>query len=66
MSLTAATGMNVETGLEPCGNVGSAHRSGAMPTSFCDPYPWPKPPPGSPIWPSIAASVNPIQGACSP
>jgi len=37
MSLTAATGMNDDTGLTPCGNRGRAHRIGAMPGSFIDP-----------------------------
>ena len=28
------------------------------PTVAVEPYPWPKPPPGSPIWPSMAASTT--------
>ena len=66
MSLIAATGMKLSTGLRPCGSEGSRHRTGGSPGSFIEPYPWPKPPPGSPIWPSMAARVSPIHGACSP
>jgi hypothetical protein len=36
------------------------------PTRAVDPYPWPKPPPGSPIWPSMAASTTPSHSGCSP
>jgi len=37
MSLIAATGMNVRTGLGPCGSDGSLQRSGGSPGSFIDP-----------------------------
>nr|CRL75322.1 hypothetical protein CPGR_03531 [Mycolicibacterium malmesburyense] len=33
----AATGMNVDTGLMPCGNRGNPHRSGGRPGSFIEP-----------------------------
>ncbi|CPU10047.1 Uncharacterised protein [Mycobacteroides abscessus] len=33
----AATGMNVSTGLGPCGKVGSGQLTGASPGSFIEP-----------------------------
>ena len=66
MSARRANGMAARTGLGRCGSAGGWLRSGGRPTYPSEPYPLPKPPPGSPIWPSIAASVTTIHGACSP
>jgi hypothetical protein len=51
--------------LAPCDRRGADIRRG-FPMSPLDPYPCPKPPPGKPIWPSIAASTRPSQTGCSP
>ncbi|MCY1245079.1 hypothetical protein D3C81_1217880 [compost metagenome] len=66
MSAMRATGMKACTPLSPCGSVGPEKRGWALPIMLTAPYPTPKPPPGRPICPSIAARVTSIQNGCSP
>ena len=66
MSAIRATGMYVATAFCPCRSRGTPTCGAGSPIPATEPYPWPNPPPGSTIWPSMAASTTPSHSGCSP
>ncbi len=66
MSAMRATGMKAFTGFGPLRRAGRGRLWRGVPRLPMEPMAKVKPPPGSPIWPSMAASTTVIQKGCSP